>query len=434
VLDRDALAARLSVVCAALLPALLLARLPASLDGMDSANFALALAEYDPGLEQPHLPGYPLYVALCRLLLLAGLDEAAALALPGALAAAALAPSLLVIARRLLPDDAAVCLALPMLALHPLLLAEGARPLPDLLGASAAWSALALVASGRPAVAGLLLGVTLGVRVDLAPFALAGALLAPGGRRVFAVALAAGLALWLPLFVAVAPPELLARTRDFAGGHFTRWGSSALAGAGSMSALIWTALLASAGPVGVALCAHGWLRSPASLRRFLLWAVAPYAGWVLLGQNLAHPRHLLALVPALALLAGVALASQASARRRAALLALLVLSSLPVYGRALAPPLDGRALVARAVEACSDCAAVYAGEAVRLFDHYAPDGFPVYRRGDVEEIRLDFAAWDAPAGPVLATSEVAGASRLGSPIADVGRGMRLYRIDSTLLR
>src|SRR5512142_1501004 len=41
---------------------------PAHLYYFDSANFALALEHFDPSLHQPQPPGYPLFVALTRLI------------------------------------------------------------------------------------------------------------------------------------------------------------------------------------------------------------------------------------------------------------------------------------------------------------------------------------------------------------------------------
>ena len=39
----------------------------ATSDGIDSANFTLAVSHYDPALHQPHPPGFPLHVAIGRL-------------------------------------------------------------------------------------------------------------------------------------------------------------------------------------------------------------------------------------------------------------------------------------------------------------------------------------------------------------------------------
>src|SRR5947207_1477920 len=38
-----------------------------NLEDVDSINFALGLRDFNPGLHQPHPPGYPVYMALGRV-------------------------------------------------------------------------------------------------------------------------------------------------------------------------------------------------------------------------------------------------------------------------------------------------------------------------------------------------------------------------------
>ena len=76
---------------------LLRARTP---DDYDSIGFVLALDRYDLTRQQPHFPGYPVYVALARgarAVLVQPLDAAAAIS---AVAAGATAWGLYVIGRR----------------------------------------------------------------------------------------------------------------------------------------------------------------------------------------------------------------------------------------------------------------------------------------------------------------------------------------------
>ena len=42
--------------------------LPPTLEDIDSVNFALALREFDPSAHRLHPPGYPVYVALGKIL------------------------------------------------------------------------------------------------------------------------------------------------------------------------------------------------------------------------------------------------------------------------------------------------------------------------------------------------------------------------------
>lgn len=437
--DRSDLAARLSSsralagAGALLLPALLALRLPGALDSQDSVNFALGLSDFDPGLEQPHFPGYPVYIALCRLLVRAGCSDELALALPGVLASAALIPALLCVSRRLEVPRPTRALSLLLLAAQPLLWLEGPRPIPDLLATSFAWVSLALVAGRRGVAAGTVLGLALGVRVDLLPLACAGFALPQGARLRFAAGIALGVAVWLPAFALALAPGGFDRGVRFAVGHFSVWGSTALSGAGNRGAARGLAFGLGA-PVLPALGLLGGLRSRSPAWRFFALALGPYTLWVLLGQNLASPRHFLPLVPALALLAACAVSSfERVTLRSSALLAVAISAlALPVVARPSHP--DGRELVGRVQGACRDCSAIFAGESERLLSHYAPAGAPLYRRRDLDEVRRDLRAWPELAGRVGISSELAGSSGLGVEAVEVAPGLALYRIDAAALR
>jgi hypothetical protein len=435
--DRSDLAARLSAqgvarACAWLLPVLLALRLPSALDGADSVNFALGLLDFDPALEQPHFPGYPVYIALCRLLVRARLPEALALALPGVLASAALVPAQIALGRRLgLSEKALVCAAL-LLVSQPLLWFEGPRPMPDLLATVCAWVALALGAGERPGAGGIALGVALGIRIDLAPLAFAAVALPRAARVPFGAGFAFGIGLWLPAFVFALPPGAPARGLAFALGHFSVWGSSALAGAGGSSAARGVAL-GLAGPAMLVLAVFGVRRAPEALRRFLAFSLGPYLLWVLLGQNLSSARHFLPLAPALGLLAACALAAIPRGAPWALTCAALAASAVALA--VVRPPHpDGRELYARASAACPDCSAIFAGPSQRLLEHYAPAGAPLYRRASLADVRRDLDAWPMLDGAIGITSELAGPTSLVTPGSEIGGGLRLYRVDAAALR
>src|SRR6266705_2534621 len=57
--------------------------LPASLEDLDSINFALGLRHFDVALHQPHPPGYPLYIALGKMAHAGIASEAKALTVIG---------------------------------------------------------------------------------------------------------------------------------------------------------------------------------------------------------------------------------------------------------------------------------------------------------------------------------------------------------------
>src|SRR5438552_7910138 len=62
--------------------------LPASLEDLDSINFALGLRGFDVAQHQPHPPGYPVYIALGKIAHAFIHSEAAALSAIGVIAGA----------------------------------------------------------------------------------------------------------------------------------------------------------------------------------------------------------------------------------------------------------------------------------------------------------------------------------------------------------
>ena len=62
--------------------------LPATLEDIDSLNFALGLHDFDPARHQPHPPGYPVFIALAKIVRAVWPSDAAALAFLGALGGA----------------------------------------------------------------------------------------------------------------------------------------------------------------------------------------------------------------------------------------------------------------------------------------------------------------------------------------------------------
>ncbi len=145
--------------------------LPASLEDLDSINFALGLRQFDVAHHQPHPPGYPVFILIAKAVHAAVPSEATALGLVsiaggalGVLAAAALfrridggaAP----------PNWSVAAVAVTMTT--PLYWFTAARPLSDSIGLAAAISvqALTLAASSARglAVAGFCAGLAAGLR------------------------------------------------------------------------------------------------------------------------------------------------------------------------------------------------------------------------------------------------------------------------------
>ena len=57
---------RLAAILAVAVLAFHLPYLPASLEDLDSINFALGLRDFDVAQHQPHPPGYPLFIFLAK--------------------------------------------------------------------------------------------------------------------------------------------------------------------------------------------------------------------------------------------------------------------------------------------------------------------------------------------------------------------------------
>jgi hypothetical protein len=419
--DRSRIPAALIAACAALLPALLALRLPDALDGQDGVNFALALADYDPVLEQPHFPGYPLYIALCRLFAAAGASEPAALALP-ACSRARCSCAMVALGRVAGLAERTLALAALLLVAQPLVWLEGRAP-PDLLGTSLAWAALA----GRAfRAAG---GAALGLAPARAPTSRRSLLVAALRRRLARASWRGSPAasLWLPGFARASARRDRGERASRADASWCGTPTRSPA-AGRCRARAAARLRRPLFAVESAISARAPRRGAA---RVLVAGLAPYALWVLLGQNLAaratscrsRPRS-----------CGARAGRLGSTRRRGLGLAALAVSLLATGGLAGAPHPDGRALAARVAELCRDCAAVFAGPEVRLLEHYGAGGLLLYRRASVAEVRRDLAAWPELSGPIGLTSTLADSAALSGTAEPLAPGQRLYRIDAAALR
>jgi hypothetical protein len=154
--------------------------LPASLEDIDSINFAMGVERFDVPRHRPHPPGYPVFIAMGKastaVLRAAGIDgaESRGLAIWSALAGAALIPLLFFLFRSLDASPPRALLAAGLTAAAPLVWFTALRPLSDMAGMAAAVASQALVASVtlRPPqrasaaflAGGFLAGLAIGIR------------------------------------------------------------------------------------------------------------------------------------------------------------------------------------------------------------------------------------------------------------------------------
>ena len=142
--------------------------LPASLEDLDSINFALGIRDFDVARHQPHPPGYPVFMAAAKLLEVFVGSELLSLAVLsvvcGALAIVAMASMMAAMDGRTTAAVAATLLAVST----PLFWVTASRPLSDMPGLAAALGVQALVLLARTdralLVAAGLAGLAAGVR------------------------------------------------------------------------------------------------------------------------------------------------------------------------------------------------------------------------------------------------------------------------------
>ena len=354
---------------------------------------------------EPHFPGYPLCVGLARLARALGSERPYALV---GVAATLLA---------LLALDARAgrgllgALAAALWVCSPLAASEALRPMADTLAAGLGFSGAALLLgraelrAGRLALGAALLGAAAAAKPDHA--LLLAFLIRPAWRVGWRGTLAAA--------AGVAPFALLGALalaegcggweaawhegQRFLSGHLTDWGglqaplhpriAYALAplGAPGRGAPLW-GLLGAGALLGLG------LRAPRGLRREVVCGLGPYAAWLVFGQNLAHPRHALVLLPFALLLA----ARGARGSARCALLGALLLCALAATGSSARSWVEGARPIDRLAEwvrAQPSGTRLYAGGSARALAYRLPAA-DLRRTRSLRALEADLAAEPFP--------------------------------------
>lgn len=355
----------------------------ASLEGWDGADFALSLHDYDLRKQQPHFPGYPVYVAAARAARLIVNDDVAALALPGALAAGAGA-----IAAFTLAGVGAACLFI-------------AAPGLWLLGGKAQSDGTALglllvvyaLARARPGLSGLAAGLLLGVRMAYAPALLGWLWLVRSAGKRASIGIIAGIVLWaVPLATLVGPVDLVQIGFAFTKGHFETWGGAmgygslgqrALAHSWSLAVFhlgVGSSLPRIVATVALACALALAVRRSSPRARAALLCATPYALWILLAQNPDRPRHTAPLAGAIAIAAGAAAIPALIAASA------MTVSALPLVGEQRSNPAPNAALAQTVAAHYPANTRVYGWEEVRLFSVYGShiDARRAYSLDDID--------------------------------------------------
>ncbi|MCL4818770.1 MAG: hypothetical protein KJ067_06500 [Vicinamibacteria bacterium] len=353
---------------------------PPALEDYDSVNFALALHQYDPVAHQPHPPGYPVFVALGRLVHAVVPEPAAALGLLGALAQALAVLPAFALFRRL--DPARAWAATLLLFTCPVVWFNGARPLSDSVGllfilASQALLLRAVDGHGSPAAGSLAAGLAVGTRLQSLALTLPLWLLATARSRSLRApaALAAGVLAWLcPMLVLAGGfNAFVAAFRETMGMAIgieplhTRF-SLNMAVRAARHVLLGPWVSIPLGVAALALAAVGAVWLARHQRRGLALAVVafgPYFAAHAAFQQVEAIRYTLPYVPLLCLLAAAGLAPLAAAVRvRGRRVAELALAAPLAAGAAVVtlPGLAVLATVPSPPEAAVDAAIAIARE------------------------------------------------------------------------
>lgn len=421
-------------------------------DDWDGIGFVESIARFDLARFTPHPPGYPVYVAMLKLVGAVVRDPIRAANIVAVACGVEASALMAMAASKALGSGSKGALIGTFVAVAPLTwrvstaIASEAPALLFLAGAlaAAAWG-------GRRGAwwLGACVGLGLGVRLSWAPLYLALPFLLKGGRpRLESAGVAAVFtATWvLPLVVIVGPEALLHFTLNHAQGHFHVWGGTVLRDPGAARATYFARDLlvdgfgVDADPLGIALGvvavvvlvsglrawrASGWLHARLTL------VLVPYALWIALGQNLREqPRHAVPLVCAVAAALALATFTSHAARLAGALLLALIASrtALDAHARRTVPP-PGAQLVALAT-ALPDPSrtALFGGPSARFFEILAPD-LRAATVGSVADARLALGRMrDLPA-QVIVTSELEALERAGSPLVPIAALCRPPRLD-----
>lgn len=432
--------------------------LPGYLANHDAVNFALGLEHFDLLVQQPHFPGYPVFLAAAWPFRWLGLDASTALTLPAALLAgvATVVLFLCLLRRGTHLGGAAIVAACYALLPGPWL--ADITAMSDGFGLH--WLTLCVcgamlapqpLTTGRTAAVGLGLGLLVGIRASWFPVIGALGLVTawrsrrpqdPGplpGPAIALLAFAAGVGAWLvPLVASTGGAGALWRVAlEFTGGHVTQWGNTAVSGGGALTRAgqFADATLAVVGLLGIlalVVLALVWRSQRGSRWRVAVLVALPYAVFVALGQNPESPRHLLPFLP----LALIALAPAAAAEPPRWVWAVPVLllgaGLVTAHRHATVLPASLQAVAWITERHGPEQLQIYTGSEARLFQHYAP----MYRATRVlgaRDIERDLSERGGRPDVVLVTSTAGDLSALASrldPIARFSRdtGLTLYAL------
>lgn len=363
-------------------------------DGRDGVNFLLGIKSYDLEFHQPHFPGYPVYIAAGKVMsLLTGSAEWGLILLSVFSGAACLFITFLIAEKEFDRRTAYICAA--ALAVNPVFFEFSHKiftEIPALLLGLIAVLALGgnnKLSTGRWFLAGISVGLMLGIRLSWWPFALFYVAISLFiAKRGFALTgFLFGVLLWLvPQAAFVGPEQLLSIGKSFTSGHFNEWGGAVgtaftdanrpvlivrriaevfgWAGTGTMWTRIPWALFMVLGFVTIFYSKH----KKNGRMIFFGAAAALYFVWVIFGQNPEKVRHFIPFIPFSLLILGYAIKKYP---KSATVIVLIYALTLPIdysLRESSAPP---TVRLKRWADSVSNSYTLFfCGESERFFDLY----------------------------------------------------------------
>lgn len=400
------------------------------LDCCDSVDFALGLRDYDLFLLQPHFPGYPVYIGISWLFFKLFHNEVWALVAPGVFFGSLTVYPLSFLASQLFSERVAILTAILYL-INPLCWLQAERPTSDAMGLffvmlSAYFLYRVLKPNAQVCTIGsfflrrvfnsnclfwgsLTLGLGLGVRLSYFPFIALwmGILFYLATKRTYCkkhdvlyglIGFFVGIFFWFfPQIGYVGWRPFLQNGLSFSYGHFTDWGGSVIT-FGGLERII--CLIKSIWAYGLG----GWWYDASFLRLipssimviallyfckyyhcnrqgwFLGVYVIPYMLWVILGQNVANPRHIIPIIPVILIVIayGLCKVREGGYRGVSLLLTSVFIASMSVmsfklvvkYHNNVPAPIQLIQFIERQFNNIST--RIYCCNEKRFFDYYAP--------------------------------------------------------------
>lgn len=427
-------------------------------DDEDGVNFILGVKDYNPVFHQPHFPGYPVYVALGKIIALWAPSPELALGLVSIIASALSVWVVSCIARSETGAWGGIA-ASALLAGTGIFTSYSGKIFSEPLALLVLllWMAALKNCKPRPRdwfLSGLSAGLLLGVRLSWWPFTVAGVYYAyrNSGIKNHLAGICSGILVWLPVMVFVIGPTQLADTAfDFVYGHFFDWGGAITSTNGSSHRFYdWRMNLAQAlGVIGfegfrlinavwiilLAASSYYWIRGNEKVAvaiKMLIAGAALYAIWIMAGQNVSKTRHFLPFAPVAVILTLPLFNRWPKAFTALALILLLggnVLRHDPVIKT---PPVFN---MAQWLEGAENGSALFCGPAERYFDLY-PAKIPVISVKHGDSLRgIIKSRWPEPSA-ILVCDDIPGVKLTGAPEAvfaarpgdPVDRTLKIYKL------